>query len=84
MSEAEMARFVAHYERLTRYMLDEMPGRADLVLWLNPDRSCARIQRSARKEDARVGSGRETTDSSEHLAPNDRSMQENHLPDRGV
>ena len=59
MSEAEMARFVAHYERLTRYMLDEMPGRADLVLWLNPDRGCARIQRSARKDDARVGSGRE-------------------------
>lgn len=46
MSKAAVARFVAHYERLSRHVLDEMPGRADLVLWLNQDRSCARGQRS--------------------------------------
>jgi len=45
MSEAAVARFVAHYERLTRHVLDEMPGRADLVLWLDPDRSCSRVQK---------------------------------------
>ena len=35
MSPAEMERFIAHYERLTRWMLSEMPGRADCVLSLN-------------------------------------------------
>lgn len=41
MSDAEVERFVSHYERLTRHILDEMPARADLVLQLNADRSCA-------------------------------------------
>lgn len=31
MSDAELLRFVAHYERITRHLLDEMPGRADIV-----------------------------------------------------
>ena len=31
MNDAELARFVAHYERITRHLLDEMPGRADIV-----------------------------------------------------
>ena len=31
MSDAEVARFVQFYERLTRHMLAEMPGRADAV-----------------------------------------------------
>ncbi|HEY7884726.1 MAG TPA: phosphoribulokinase [Cellvibrionaceae bacterium] len=35
MSPAEIERFIAHYERLTRWMLSEMPGRADAVLSLN-------------------------------------------------
>lgn len=34
----EMARFVAHYERLTRWILEEMPARADLVIPLGADR----------------------------------------------
>ena len=38
MDEAEIARFVAHYERLTRWILAEMPGRADWVVTLDADR----------------------------------------------
>jgi D-glycerate 3-kinase len=39
MSDSEIVRFIQHYERLTRHILKEMPGRADLVLRLNEDRS---------------------------------------------
>lgn len=39
MTEAEIARFVAHYERLTRWILQEMPARAGLVFRLAPDRT---------------------------------------------
>jgi D-glycerate 3-kinase len=39
MDGPTLARFVAHYERLTRWVLTEMPARADLVLRLNADRS---------------------------------------------
>lgn len=39
MSDAEVARFIQHYERLTRYILGEMPGRADLTIRLGPDRT---------------------------------------------
>jgi D-glycerate 3-kinase len=35
MDEAEVARFIAHYERLTRHILAEMPPRADRVLRLD-------------------------------------------------
>jgi D-glycerate 3-kinase len=35
MGTAALQRFIMHYERLTRAMLDEMPSRADLVLELN-------------------------------------------------
>lgn len=38
MSEAEIARFVAHYERLTRWILAEMPARADWVVTLDENR----------------------------------------------
>lgn len=38
MNEAEIARFIAHYERLTRHILEEMPRRADVVLRLNEER----------------------------------------------
>lgn len=41
MTAAEVARFVAHYERLTRHILAEMPARADRVIRLAPDRSLA-------------------------------------------
>ena len=39
MTEAEIARFVAHYERLTRWILAEMPGRADWVVTLDTERN---------------------------------------------
>jgi D-glycerate 3-kinase len=39
MSPAAVARFIQHYERLTRWILDEMPGRADLVVRLGEDRA---------------------------------------------
>jgi D-glycerate 3-kinase len=35
MNTAELQRFIMHYERLTRAMLQEMPGRAHIVLELN-------------------------------------------------
>ncbi|WP_443018662.1 kinase [Sphingomonas sp. 7/4-4] len=38
MDAGAIARFVAHYERLTRWILAEMPARADLVLRLAADR----------------------------------------------
>ncbi|MDH7637559.1 kinase [Sphingomonas oryzagri] len=39
MNDAEIARFIQHYERLTRHILSEMPARADLVIPLAEDRS---------------------------------------------
>ncbi|MDB5445486.1 MAG: hypothetical protein JWQ97_803 [Phenylobacterium sp.] len=41
MSDAEVARFVAHYERLTRWILAEMPERANLVFPLDAERTPA-------------------------------------------
>ena len=32
MSDADVDRFVMHYERLTRHILSEMPARADVVM----------------------------------------------------
>lgn len=37
MDEAALERFIAHYERLTRHMLAEMPARADIVVEIGPD-----------------------------------------------
>jgi len=39
MDEAEVARFVAHYERITRWILAEMPRRADWVVTLDAERN---------------------------------------------
>jgi len=39
MAPAEITRFVAHYERLTRWILSEMPGRADWVVTLDTERN---------------------------------------------
>ncbi len=39
MDDAQLARFVSHYERLTRHIWAEMPDRADLCLKLAEDRS---------------------------------------------
>lgn len=39
MSDAALARFIQHYERLTKHILIEMPGRAELVIRLSPERA---------------------------------------------
>jgi D-glycerate 3-kinase len=39
MADAEIGRFVAHYERLTRWILAEMPARADWVVTLDTERN---------------------------------------------
>lgn len=38
MSDGEVGRFIQHYERLTRWILEEMPERADWVIPLDADR----------------------------------------------
>lgn len=38
MDEAAVARFIQHYERLTRHILRELPPRADLLVRLGEDR----------------------------------------------
>jgi len=38
MDDAALARFIAHYERLTRHILIEMPARTDLLVRLDAER----------------------------------------------
>lgn len=47
MDEAGVRIFISYYERLTRYILDEMPARADLVLQLDADRDCVSVTSKA-------------------------------------
>lgn len=42
-SDAELAVFVQHYERLTRWIAEEMPRRADMTMRLDPDRNVVEI-----------------------------------------
>jgi D-glycerate 3-kinase len=42
MNEAQLARFIAHYERLTRHILREMPARADVLFELDAQRRITR------------------------------------------
>jgi D-glycerate 3-kinase len=44
MDAEAISRFVRHYERLTRHILDEMPGRADLVIRLDSGRHALSIE----------------------------------------
>jgi D-glycerate 3-kinase len=37
MDDAALDRFLMHYERLTRWMLEEMPARADVLIEIGPD-----------------------------------------------
>ncbi len=39
MDDAAIARFIAHYERLTRWILQDMPARADWTIRLAADRT---------------------------------------------
>jgi D-glycerate 3-kinase len=43
MSDAELERFVQHYERLTRHILDEMPQRAAVVAALDAQRNVLKL-----------------------------------------
>jgi len=48
-SDAEVARFVQFYERLTRHIAAEMPARADVVVRLDADRSPLSIEGATRR-----------------------------------
>jgi D-glycerate 3-kinase len=50
MSDLQVERFILHYERLTRHILEEMPGRADLVLDLDTDRSVRNVRENDRRQ----------------------------------
>ncbi|MFB9887101.1 hypothetical protein [Balneatrix alpica] len=43
MDEAQIRRFIMHYERITRYQLEEMPQRAEVTLHLNAFHQIAQI-----------------------------------------
>jgi D-glycerate 3-kinase len=43
MDDADLRRFIMHYERLTRHILGEMPARADLVAQLGRERQIRAI-----------------------------------------
>lgn len=47
MTAAGIARFIEHYERLTRHILAEMPPRADILVRLAADRTPLEIRASA-------------------------------------
>jgi len=38
MDEDEMARFLQHYERLSRHALATLPAKADMIVTLDQDR----------------------------------------------
>ena len=44
MSPVELARFVAHYERITRWMFETMPHRADVIATLADDHGLAALE----------------------------------------
>jgi D-glycerate 3-kinase len=37
MTPSAVRRFVMHFERLTRFMWEEMPGRADAIVYLGEE-----------------------------------------------
>ncbi|MEH6822698.1 MAG: hypothetical protein V7629_02160 [Motiliproteus sp.] len=43
MSESQIHRFIMHYERLTRMMLEQMPERADVTCFLNKNHKAFKI-----------------------------------------
>lgn len=45
MSEREIARFIAHYERITRHMMKELPNRAHMTLQLDNARNVTAVMR---------------------------------------
>jgi D-glycerate 3-kinase len=55
MDDRAVARFVSHFERLTRHILAEMPERADLVLHLNKSRDCVGTKSLVRSDAPSLG-----------------------------
>ena len=47
MTEAELKRFIMHYERITRLTLNEMPSRADVVLALDDEHQVEQVSTRA-------------------------------------
>jgi D-glycerate 3-kinase len=43
MDQAALRRFIAHYERLTRHVMEEIPTRADIVIEIDEDRVPRRV-----------------------------------------
>lgn len=48
MSDRELARFVMHYERITRQLLTDLPARADVVVTLSADHAVCAVRHAAR------------------------------------
>jgi D-glycerate 3-kinase len=46
MTEPQIRHFIAHYERLTRHMLSEMPDRVDACVWLDDVRRAIDVRLS--------------------------------------
>ena len=46
MSQAQIAEFIAHYQRMTEFTLEEMPGRADYLYKLNDQRKIIEFSHS--------------------------------------
>lgn len=44
MNDEQIKRFIQHYERLTQQMLEEMPIRADITMYLNDNHKISDIQ----------------------------------------
>ena len=44
MDDSQVVRFISHYERLTRHIIEEMPGRADLVIRLDEERRPVQLE----------------------------------------
>ncbi|HSR01862.1 MAG TPA: hypothetical protein VLM20_03645, partial [Methylophilaceae bacterium] len=47
MDSSALNRFMMHYERLTKHMLDEMPKRADVLITLKQDHSIESVDYKA-------------------------------------
>jgi D-glycerate 3-kinase len=43
MDEAELARFIQHYERISRHTLEHLPSTADVVLPITADHAITGI-----------------------------------------
>ncbi|MEO7324459.1 MAG: kinase [Dokdonella sp.] len=61
LDSASLARFMLHYERLSRHALRELPARADLRLELRPDRSVRRFVHTRCHDGAVQRTGSATT-----------------------